>query len=48
MRIAVIGLGVMGRNHKRVLERLGHEVVTVDPAGHADTSASRTQTRASA
>jgi hypothetical protein len=36
VRIAVIGLGVMGRNHKRVLERLGHEVVTVDPAGHAD------------
>lgn len=36
MRIAVIGLGVMGRNHKRVLEQLGHQVVTVDPAGHAD------------
>jgi predicted dehydrogenase len=26
----------MGQNHKRVLESLGHDVLTVDPAGHAD------------
>lgn len=32
----VVGLGQMGQNHKRVLEGLGHQVVTVDPAGHAD------------
>jgi hypothetical protein len=36
MRVAIVGLGVMGRNHERVLRGLGHDVVTVDPAGHAD------------
>jgi UDP-N-acetylglucosamine 3-dehydrogenase len=32
MRVAVLGAGVMGRNHMRVLARLGHEVAAVvDP-----------------
>lgn len=35
MNIAVLGYGAMGINHTRVLRRLGHRVLTVDPAGHA-------------
>lgn len=31
MKVGVCGLGNMGRNHKRVLEKLGHEVVCYDP-----------------
>jgi predicted dehydrogenase len=31
VRVAVIGMGVMGTHHWRVLRALGHEVVTVDP-----------------
>lgn len=36
VRVAIVGLGVMGRNHHRVLKGLGHDVLTVDPLGHAD------------
>lgn len=36
MKVCVVGLGNMGRNHKRVLESMGHEVATVDSNGHAD------------
>lgn len=36
MTIAVIGYGYMGKAHARVLRKLGHQVLTVDPAGHAD------------
>jgi len=38
VKVAIIGYGRMGRNHKRVLEQLGHEVVTLDrdPAAGAD------------
>lgn len=39
MRTAILGLGHMGKCHARVLRELGHEVVTVDPAGHADYTA---------
>lgn len=31
MKVTVIGLGVMGQNHARVLAKLGAEVTTVDP-----------------
>lgn len=36
MRVLIVGLGVMGRHHQRVLRWLRHETVTVDPRGHAD------------
>jgi UDP-N-acetylglucosamine 3-dehydrogenase len=31
MRVAVVGMGVMGTNHARVLKSLGHDVIPVDP-----------------
>lgn len=38
MKVCVIGYGNMGRNHKRVLESMGHEVTTLDndPQSGAD------------
>lgn len=36
MKVAIAGYGVMGHHHARVLRDLGHTIVTVDPAGHAD------------
>lgn len=36
MKIAVVGMGVMGQHHARVLRDLGHTVVGVDPKGHTD------------
>lgn len=32
MKIAIVGYGVMGQHHARVLRELGHTIVTVDPA----------------
>ena len=31
MKLLVVGLGTMGKNHHRVLSELGHEVISVDP-----------------
>jgi len=36
MKVAIAGYGVMGHHHARVLRDQGFDVVTVDPAGHAD------------
>lgn len=36
MKVAVVGMGVMGQHHARVLRELGHTVVGVDPRGHTD------------
>lgn len=41
MRVAIVGLGVMGRNWYRVLRHCGVDTVTIDPAGHADRKAMR-------
>lgn len=32
MKVCIVGYGRMGRNHKRVLEAMGHETQTLDPS----------------
>lgn len=36
MNALVVGLGHMGKFHRRVLRDLGYDVTTADPAGHGD------------